>query len=153
MLVFASVLVLFFWHMFYYVMLDDRSAWARFPAGARELSLLQSIHTGCEAQPPSSTMVNEGCFAEGKKGCGVKLTALVLRLRMCGLYLHSPCSFLAWYLIKHEALCCLCIAVLFVALCLYRRGSMWPKSVWNRTSAMHSILYATSVGIQTATEC
>jgi hypothetical protein len=71
---------------------DDRGIGVRFPAGAREFSLLHNTQTGSEAHPASYTMDNDGSFPGVKAARGVKLTThfhQVPRLRMVELYFYS----------------------------------------------------------------
>jgi hypothetical protein len=67
----------------------------RFPAEARDFSLLHSVQTGYEADPTVYPMGTEGSFPGRSRGRGAKLTTnlhLVPRSRMMELYLHSPTS-------------------------------------------------------------
>jgi hypothetical protein len=73
-------------------------------AGARNLSLLYKVQTGCGAQSLCCTVLAGGCFREAPEGRVVKLTThihLVLRLTMLKFHFHVPVHvFMAWYLIS-----------------------------------------------------
>jgi hypothetical protein len=61
--------------------------------GAREFSLLHSVHTGSGFHPASHKMGTKGSFSGSKAAGGVKLTVhfhLVPRSRIVELNLHSP---------------------------------------------------------------
>jgi hypothetical protein len=69
----------------------SRKAGPRFPAGARDFSLLYSVQTGSGSQIAPYPM-GTGAFSTEVKQADVKLTThlnLVPRSRMMQLYLHS----------------------------------------------------------------
>jgi hypothetical protein len=45
--------------------LEDQGVGIRFQAGARDISLLHNVGTGCEAQEASCIMGTRGYFSEG----------------------------------------------------------------------------------------